>query len=62
MRVLGGGVRLDYIMHNACMQAIRNLARHVHNPHRDPCLVHNTRRDHMNDHCTMCSRDRGRRT
>ena len=53
---------LDDIMHNDDMQVLRSLAHLVHNPHRDLPLVHNTRRDRMNDHCTMCSRDRSRRT
>ena len=50
---------LDYIMHSACMQVIRNLARLVHNPLRD--LVH-TRRDHMMHRWCMYSRDHNRRT
>jgi len=61
MRVLGV-VCLDYIMHNACMQAIRNLARHVHNPHLDRGHLVHTLRDRMMHRCQMCSRDRSRRT
>ena len=54
---------LDYIMHNDDMQAIRNHANLVRNPHLDLMyLVHNTRLDHKNDHCSMYSRDRNRRT
>jgi hypothetical protein len=49
-------------MHNDDMQVIRNLARHVHNPRRDPPLVHNTRRDRVNNRMRMYSRDRNRRT
>ena len=41
------------------MQEIRNLARRVHNPRRDP--VHN-RRDPVHNRCCMYSRDRSRRT
>ena len=44
------------------MQDFRNLAHLVHNPRRDLCLVHNTRRDHMNNLMRMYSRDRNRRT
>ena len=61
MRVLGV-VCLDYIMHNACMQAIRNLARHVYTPHLDRGHLVHTLRDHMMHRCLMCSRDRSRRT
>lgn len=50
---------LDYIMHSDDMQAIRNLARLVHNPRRDHLY---TRRDPVHNHCCMCSRDRSRRT
>ena len=52
-------------MHNDDMQAIRNLARHVHNPRRDLHHVYSSRS--MNprlDYSRMrlCSRDRSRRT
>jgi hypothetical protein len=54
---------LDYIMHNDDMQVLRNLAHLVHNPRRDH--VHyahsmSPRRDY--NRCSMCSRDRSRRT
>jgi hypothetical protein len=50
-------------MHNDDMQVIRNLAHLVHNPRRD--LVNRAhsmspRRDY--NRCSMCSRDRSRRT
>ena len=49
-------------MHNVGTQDLDNLARHVHNPRRDPVhLVHNTRRDPHNRLCTY-SRNRNRRT
>jgi hypothetical protein len=54
---------LDCIMRNDDMQVLRDHVYLVHNPRRDLVhLVHNTRRDRMNDHCSMCSRDRSRRT
>ena len=46
-------------MHNACMQAIRNLARRVCIPHQD--LVH-MHLDLAHNHYCMYSRDRSRRT
>ena len=49
-------------MHNDDMQDFRNLAHRVHNPRRDLPLVHNTRRDRVNNLMRMYSRDRSRRT
>ena len=46
-------------MHNACMQAFRNLARLVCIPRRDHVY---TRRDPVRNRCCMYSRDRSRRT
>jgi hypothetical protein len=52
-----------YIMRSDDMQAIRNHVNLVHSPHLDLVyLVYNTRLDHKNDHCSMYSRDRNRRT
>ncbi len=50
-------------MHNDDMQVLRDHANLVHNPRRD--LMHHTlrmspRRDY--NRCSMCSRDRSRRT
>jgi len=60
--VLYAGV-LDYIMRSDDMQAIRNHVNLVHNPRLDHVyLVHNAHLDHKNDHCSMYSRDRNRRT
>jgi len=50
---------LDSIMHSGDMQAIHNLAHHVHNPRRDH--VYDTRRD-LHNRWRMYSRDRSRRT
>ena len=57
-----------YIMHNACMQVYRNHMYLAHNPHRDHMYLayymihtHTSRRDHMNNHMMMYSRDRNRR-
>ena len=49
---------LDYIMHSACMQVIRNPAHLVHSPHQNPAY---TRRDPAHRWCRH-SRDRSRRT
>jgi len=49
-------------MHNDDRRDPDNLARHVHNPHRDLHLVHNTLRDPVNNRMPMCNRDRNRRT
>jgi len=58
-----------YIMHNVCMQAYRNHMYLAHNLHRDHmylayCMMHydtrTSRRDHMNNHMMMYSRDRSR--
>ena len=58
MRVLGV-VCLDYIMHNACMQAFRSLAHLAHNPRLHPaCILRYPARNR----CCMCSRDHNRRT
>jgi hypothetical protein len=46
-------------MRSGDTQDLDNLARHVHNLRRDHVC---TRRDHMSDRCSMCSRDRSRRT
>ena len=55
-------------MHNVCMQARCNHMCLARNPRRDHmCLayymmyVHTSRRDHMNDHKIVYSRDRSRR-
>ena len=46
-------------MHNACMQAIRSLARLAHNPHQYPaCIL----LDPARSRCCMCNRGHSRRT
>jgi len=50
---------LDYIMHNAYMQVLRDHVHLVYTPRRD--LVY-TRRDRMMHRCLMYSRDHSRRT
>ena len=59
------------IMRNACTLAHHNLAYLVHNhhlvcndleAHMNVYNAHTYRRDHMNDHLYMYSRDRNRRT
>jgi len=59
---------LDYIMHSDDTQVHHSLASLVHNPRRDlHHAFYNTRskyprRNHMNDRCSLYSRDRNRRT
>jgi hypothetical protein len=58
-----------YIMHNVCMQVHHNLAYHARIHRQDHmylayCMMHydtrTSRRDHMNNHMMMYSRDRNR--